>query len=484
MINITAKNFDKEITNSSIPVLTILTMDGCGTCEAFLSAIKEIEEDYLDVCNFAKIDYHKHEDFYSKFYTVDRFPTIAINIKDNSPIYLNNKYHPRVLEDELNAFLEENNIFLKVSDKPRIENSGYEFISANPEATDYTPTRTIREKKFPKKVDLRDLMLGVENQRSIPSSTANAIAGAYEYLINQHLPGADDPVYTSSMFIYYNARWRASNQDQKTGSCIQYGMESLISLGACREETWSYERNVACVKPNDLAYEGAEYFRDLNIKKVPTNLDMWKQCLAEGYPIVFGCVLFDSFDDCQKQGGVVSMPNPSELEDADHHLHAMLCVGYSDVDQLFIVRNAWGERWGDQGYCYMPYNYLMSETLNLGDSWMVCSSNPLPNPRQGWVNDKKSIVDKKFRFDFNAFPATAYDSGNFQFLDTDVNYDYSSDKPDDFVASKEIEPTYYYIEDYYGYAEYDPEKDEEYEIYYYADEEEDEEDGGDDEEDN
>ena len=43
-------------------------------------------------------------------------------------------------------------------------------------------------------------------------------------------------------------------------------------------------------------------------------LEAWKQALAEGKPIVFGCLLFDSFDDCNKWGGVVPMPAPAVLD--------------------------------------------------------------------------------------------------------------------------------------------------------------------------
>ena len=105
-----------------------------------------------------------------------------------------------------------------------VKDSGYEFMSANPAASDYAPARKIRKSKFPKKVDLRGSMTKVEDQGPVPSCTANAIAGAYEYLIKKHLDGAE--VDVSRMFIYYNARWRAGNQNKKTGSRIQYGVES------------------------------------------------------------------------------------------------------------------------------------------------------------------------------------------------------------------------------------------------------------------
>ena len=35
--------------------------------------------------------------------------------------------------------------------------------------------------------------------------------------------------------------------------------------------------------------------------------------------------------------------------------HAMTVVGYNDDEEHFIIRNSWGERWGDKGYGYYKY---------------------------------------------------------------------------------------------------------------------------------
>lgn len=63
------------------------------------------------------------------------------------------------------------------------------------------------------------------------------------------------------------------------------------------------------------------------------------------------------------------MPTQDEIDNDDacekerHSRHAMTIVGFSDDLQMFLVRNSWGERWGDNGYCYIPYSYIEDKNL-------------------------------------------------------------------------------------------------------------------------
>src|SRR5262245_15791820 len=225
---------------------------------------------------------------------------------------------------------------------------GYKYAARPDGAKDYEPGKI---ESLPAKVDLRPQMTDVENQGQLNSCVANAVAGAYEYLAKRHLGDASYDV--SRLFVYYNARKREGAEQEDEGSMISDAVDSLKESGACSENTWPYDEQAVSEEPAPEAYDEASRFLVESSEMVPTDLDAWKHALAEGYPIIFGCLLFNSFDAQRK--GKIPMPSAREAGREEHGGHAMLCVGYSDPDRVFIVRNSWGPDWGDKGYCYMPY---------------------------------------------------------------------------------------------------------------------------------
>jgi hypothetical protein len=240
---------------------------------------------------------------------------------------------------------------------------------------------------LPPKVDLRSFLTSVENQQQTSSCVANAVAGAYEYLVKQHLK--DKSYDVSRLFIYYNARY-LGNIEGDNGSYIADAIKGLKEYGACSETTWPFDESLVNDEPNQQAYDEAVNFLIEDTQLVQTNLNDWKMCLAEGYPVIFAIKLFDSFDK-QRKKGLVPLPTSSEKNRESHSGHSMLCVGYSEADKLFIVRNSWGDSWGDSGYCYIPYDYLMNKDYNFGDSWIIRRLENVDFDETDW-GDETSIV--------------------------------------------------------------------------------------------
>jgi hypothetical protein len=102
-----------------------------------------------------------------------------------------------------------------------------------------------------------------------------------------------------------------------------------------------------------------------------------KNSLASGYAFVVGISIYDSFES-QKvaKTGVVPMPNFKTENCLGGH--AVLVVGYSDKEQHWIVRNSWGSTWGDKGYFYLPYIYLLDAKLS-SDLWNITRISTVPN---------------------------------------------------------------------------------------------------------
>jgi hypothetical protein len=266
--------------------------------------------------------------------------------------------------------------------------SGYKFAAPREGSKTYSARRDIDAP--PPRVDLRPYMTSIENQEQTNSCVANAVAGAYEYLVKRHM--GEEAYDVSRLFIYYNARAQGDEPIEDEGSMIADAIEGLRQHGACSEETWPFDAETVNEEPSEEAYEEASQFPVEEVENVPTDLDAWRRCLAEGNPIVFGISLFQSFDAHRKKG-VVPMPSKAESSRESHGGHAMLCVGYSDKDKVFIVRNSWGSDWGDEGYCYIPYSYIMNPELNGGDSWIIRRLESFDMDEDTWGDESSIVTD-------------------------------------------------------------------------------------------
>jgi len=242
---------------------------------------------------------------------------------------------------------------------------------------------------IPQKVDLRSFCSTVEDQGSIGSCTAQALAGNIELIMRKYPDPNPTPVPVvvptcwqrwlglapklslsawtdvSRLFIYYNERELEGTTDQDAGAYIRDGIKTLCQAGYCFEATWPYNINKVFTKPSALAYQEAQKHKITSYSRIDT-LDEMLTCLAEGYPFVFGITLYESFESSKvRDTGVVDMPKPSEGVVGGH---AVCAVGYDIASKRFIVRNSWGDNWGKFGYFTIPFEYL----VELGaDFWTI-----------------------------------------------------------------------------------------------------------------
>ena len=220
---------------------------------------------------------------------------------------------------------------------------------------------------LPPKVDLRSKCPKVYDQGELGSCTANAIGGAIEF--DQMKQGNPKPAFTSSrLFIYYNERVIEGTANTDGGAQIRDGIKACAKQGACPESMWPYDISKFTDQPPDACYTTASEHLIKIYSRVPRTLGSMKGCLAQGYPFVFGFTVYESFESQEvAQTGVVPMPQPKEAALGGH---AVLAAGYIESEQMFLVRNSWGPKWGLKGYFKMPYHYLIDPDL-ADDFWTI-----------------------------------------------------------------------------------------------------------------
>ena len=171
-------------------------------------------------------------------------------------------------------------------------------------------------------------------------------------------------------------------------------MAALVHCGVPPEKYWQYTTSPSFDdEPTSFIYAIADEFEALkyfchdpigqNISK-DLVLARVKLFLAAGIPSMFGFFGFPSFSHSSVKGGI---PYPCPGEPADWG-HAIAAVGYDDNKKIkntkcnketkgaLLIRNSWGINWGDQGYGWLPYDYILSGFAL--DFWSLL--------RMKWVN--------------------------------------------------------------------------------------------------
>lgn len=211
----------------------------------------------------------------------------------------------------------------------------------------------------PMSVDLESKFPPVFNQGTLGSCSGNALAGAIGYI--------HPDLLASRLFIYYNERSIEGTIQRDSGAFLRDGIKSMADLGVCQESTWPYMIESFENKPSDLSYIEAMKFRINSYSRILTLADMIN-CLAAGFPFVFGFTVYPEFE-----GPIVAatgeVPMPTGLETSLGG-HAVLAVGYDISTRTIKVRNSWGSGWGKNGYFTLPFDYISNPNL-ASDFWTI-----------------------------------------------------------------------------------------------------------------
>ncbi len=273
------------------------------------------------------------------------------------------------------------------------EKYGMGWIPDYPDLRDYTekteevksilePKGLHKIKKLPESVDLREWCSPVEDQGRIGSCTAHAGVGIIEYYEKKSFGRHID---ASRLFLYKVTR-NLMKMKGDIGGYLRTTMGAMVLFGVPPEDYWPYNDDEKEFDKEPPAfcyafaqnYQTIKYFRhDPPKEGAGSILKKIKTYLAIGHPAMFGFTVYNSVEQAEKTGRI-PFPSPKERIEGGH---AIVTIGYNDkmktknkygrieTTGALLIRNSWGKSWGEEGYGWLPYEYVLKGLAE--DFWSI-----------------------------------------------------------------------------------------------------------------
>jgi C1A family cysteine protease len=226
------------------------------------------------------------------------------------------------------------------------------------------------------KVDLRKWCSPIEDQGTISSCTAHATIGLYEYFerraFGKHIDG--------SRLFQYKATRNLLRKTGDDGAYLRTAMASLVLFGVVPEKYWPYDEAKLNDEPSAFLYSYAQNYQAITYYRLDCPgigkkelLEAIKDHLRKGFPSVFGFTCYTSLHQDDK--GKIPFPDKKEETEGGH---AVMAVGFDDAMKIknpnnnqittgaILIRNSWGAEWGDGGYGWLPYDFILK---GIAEDW-------------------------------------------------------------------------------------------------------------------
>jgi len=197
-------------------------------------------------------------------------------------------------------------------------------------------------------------------------NTKTALSGIQKNLSPSELAAPNNQFSPKDLFLSINDQNKSANCQ---GTNFSFALDVLQQRGIATQASVPYVNLGDCsnAKVDPSWTQEAENFKIKYWRKVPGEVNAIKENVANNVPVILGAKLADNFMTWGSDDVLTSHSSFTQV--GIHAYHALVITGYDDSkgpNGAFRAVNSWSENWGDFGFVWIDYNFLINE---FGVNW-------------------------------------------------------------------------------------------------------------------